>query len=167
MPTTVFGDLLHVFLGPFSGLVTGLLSGVLQYLLIMALLMLYRRQGILALLLLLRYLLSAVLFGHVTPLGLMSCAVSAVFLEGVIWLSGLAKQETIEPWRAGWAAVLFGLADSAASFINLEQMMFFYRLYYADWYIGLYMIVNGFIYSTAGAWLGYGVGKKLRQITGD
>ena len=31
----------------------------------------------------------------------------------------------------------------------------------------LFTLVNGFLYSSVGAWLGYGTGRKLRQITGE
>ena len=45
-------------------------------------------------------------------------------------------------------------------------MMFFYRLYYADWFIALYMLVNGILYSSIGAWMGYRMGEKLKQVMG-
>jgi len=70
VPVTLLGDFLHVILGPFSGLVTGLLSGVVQYMLLMSLLILFRRPGVTALFYLIRWLLSAILFGRVTPAGI-------------------------------------------------------------------------------------------------
>ena len=66
-----------------------------------------------------------------------------------------------------FVAVLLGLADAAVTFINLEQMMFFYRLYYADWYMALYMLINGLLYSSIGAWLGFKTGSKLQQVMGE
>ena len=54
-----------------------------------------------------------------------------------------------------------------AAFVNMEQMMFFYRLYYADWYLALYMLVNGLVYSSIGAWLGAKTGSKLQQVMGE
>ena len=51
--------------------------------------------------------------------------------------------------------------------MNLEQMMFFYRLYYADWFLAMYMIVNGLLYSSIGSWIGYKTGIKLRQVVGE
>ena len=39
--------------------------------------------------------------------------------------------------------------------------------YYADWYIGLYMLINGLLYSSIGSWLGYKVGIKLQQVMGE
>ena len=47
--------------------------------------------------------------------------------------------------------LLMGVGDALVTFVNMEQMMFFYRLYYADWYLALYMLVNGLVYSSIGA----------------
>ena len=44
--------------------------------------------------------------------------------------------------------------------------MFFDRLYYADWFIGLYMLMNGLLYSTLGSWMGYRIGSRLKQVMG-
>ena len=63
--------------------------------------------------------------------------------------------------------LMMGVADALITFVNLEQMMFFYRLYYADWYLALYMLINGLLYSAVGSWLGYKLGLKLRQVMGE
>lgn len=167
LPTTIFGDFLHVFLGPFSGLLTGLLSGVLQYLLVMALVILYRKPGVLALMYIVRFLLSGLMFGHFTPIGVLSCCVNIVFLEGVLWLTGFYSKKELPVSYMLMLCLGMGVADAAITFVNLEQMMFFYRLYYADWYLALYMIINGFLYSSIGAWFGYKTGSKLRQVMGE
>ena len=167
LPTTLLGDLLHVFLGPFSGLVTGILSGVLQYLLIVSLLTLFRAPGVLALMFFVIYMLSGLMFGHFTPLGALSTCVSVVVLESILYLSGFYKVQQLNKRYMLFVAVLLGLADAAVTFINLEQMMFFYRLYYADWYMALYMLINGLLYSSIGAWLGFKTGSKLQQVMGE
>lgn len=167
LPTTLLGDLLHVFLGPFSGLVTGVLSGVLQYLLIVSLLTLFREPGVLALMFFVKYMLSGLMFGHFTPLGALSTCVSVVVLESILYLSGFYKVQQLNKRYMLFVAVLLGLADAAVTFINLEQMMFFYRLYYADWYMALYMLINGLLYSSIGAWLGFKTGSKLQQVMGE
>lgn len=167
VPTTLAGEFLHVFLGPFSGFITGILSGVLQYLLIVSLLMLYRRQGVLALMFLTRYMLSGLLFGNFTPLGFLSCCVYIGVLETILKLCGFFDKKNISVKYMLFIAAMFGIGDAVVTFINLEQMMFFYRLYYADWYIGLYMLINGFLYSSIGAWIGYKLGLKLQQVTGE
>lgn len=167
LPTTLLGDLLHVFLGPFSGLVTGILSGVLQYLLIVSLLTLFRAPGVLALMFFVKYMLSGLMFGHFTPLGALSTCVSVVVLEVVLYLCGFYRVQQLSKRYMLLVALLLGLADAAVTFINLEQMMFFYRLYYADWYMALYMLINGLLYSSIGAWLGFKTGSKLQQVMGE
>lgn len=60
--------MLHVVLGPFSGLVTGVLNGILLYLLVMALLVIYRKPGIVTLMFLVKWMLAGLMFGRFTPL---------------------------------------------------------------------------------------------------
>ncbi len=167
LPTTVFGDFLHVFLGPFSGLVTGILSGVLQYLLIVSLLILFRAPGVLSLMFLIKFLLSGLMFGHFSPVGILSCCVSIVVLEAALYFCGFYSANEIDDRYMIFVSVLLGVADAGITFVNLQQMMFFYRLYYADWYLALYMIINGMLYSSIGAWLGYKTGRKLKQVMGE
>ena len=166
LPTTILGDLLHVFLGPFSGLVTGLLNGVLQYLLIVSLLVLFRAPGVLSLMFVVKFMLSGLMFGHFSPLGVLSCCVYIVVLEATLYFSGFYKNDAKGNYML-LLCFMLGAADAFITFINLEQMMFFYRLYYADWYLALYMLINGLLYSSVGSWLGYKSGLKLRQVMGE
>lgn len=165
LPTTILGDLLHVFLGPFSGLVTGLLNGVLQYLLIVSLLVLFRAPGVLSLMFVVKFMLSGLMVGHFTPLGVLSCCVYIVVLEATLYFGGFYKKSHATNFLV--VCILLGLADAFITFINLEQMMFFYRLYYADWYLALYMLINGLLYSSVGSWLGIKTGLKLLQVMGE
>lgn len=167
LPTTILGDILHVFMGPFSGLVTGVLNGVFQYILIVALLILFRRSGVLALFFLVKFMLSGLLFGRFTPVGLLSCCVYILVLESFLNLSGFYNKKNLDTKYMLYIAVLIGAADAVITFINLEQIMYFYRLFYADWYLALYVLVNGFIYSSLGAWAGYKLGVKLQYIAGE
>ena len=167
LPTTILGDLFHIFLGPFSGLVTGLLNGALQYLLIVSLLVLLRKPGVLSLMFLVKFMLSCLIFGHFSPIGVLSCAVYIVVLELTLYLCGFYKLDHSKNKVIFFVSFCLGLADAFITFINLEQMMFFYRLYYADWYLALYMLVNGLLYSSVGSWFGYKTGLKLRQVMGE
>ena len=167
LPTTLIGDLLHVFLGPFSGLVTGILSGVLLYLLVVALLVLFRAPGVLTLMYFVKYMLSGLMFGHFTPLGLLSMCVNVAILETLLYLSGFYRKAVLSKGYMLFICLLIGVGDALVTFINMEQMMFFYRLYYADWYLALYMLVNGLLYSSIGAWLGAKTGSKLQQVMGE
>lgn len=167
LPTTLIGDLLHVFLGPFSGLVTGILSGMLLYLLVVALLVLFRAPGVLTLMYFVKYMLSGLMFGHFTPLGLLSMSVNVAILETLLYLSGFYRRQELSKGYMLFICLLLGVGDALVTFINMEQMMFFYRLYYADWYLALYMLVNGLLYSSIGAWLGAKTGSKLQQVMGE
>ena len=95
LPTTLIGDLLHVFLGPFSGLVTGILSGMLLYLLVVALLVLFRAPGVLTLMYFVKYMLAGLMFGHFTPLGLLSMCVNVAILEALLYLSGFYRKAVL------------------------------------------------------------------------
>ena len=125
MPTTLFGDLLHVFLGPFSGLLTGVLNGVLLYLLVMSLLVIYRKPGIVALMFLLKWMLAGLMFGRFTPLGILSYMVYIVVLESILYISGFYRKQELTSGYVFIVAILIGTADAFITMINLEQMMFF------------------------------------------
>lgn len=167
LPSTLLGDFLHVILGPFSGLATGILNGVLLYLLVMSLLVLYRKPGVLALMFFLKWMLAGLMFGKFTPLGVLSYAVYIVVLESVLWLCGFYRKGSLSKQYVILISIVIGCTDAFITMINLEQMMFFYRLYYADWFIFLYMVVNGLVYSTLGCIMGYKVGCKLQQVMGE
>ena len=167
LPSTLLGDFLHVILGPFSGLATGIFNGVLLYLLVMSLLVLYRKPGVVALMFFLKWMLAGLMFGKFTPIGVLSYTVYIVVLESVLWLCGFYRIHSLSKRYIIFVSIMIGLADAFITMINLEQMMFFYRLYYADWYIFLYMFVNGLLYSSLGCIMGYKVGCKLQQVMGE
>lgn len=167
VPVTLIGDFLQVILGPFSGLVSGLLSGVIQYILLMAILVLFRKPGVAALFFIIRWLLSAILFGRVSPVGILICAVSAVTIECVLRLTGFFSKKELSRSYCMFISLAMGLCDAFITLINMEQLMFFYRLYYADWFIGLYMLINGLIYSSVGSWGGLRIGARLRQVISE
>ena len=167
LPSTILNDFLHVFMGPFAGLVTGLLNGVFLYLLVMALLVLYRKPGVIGLMFLLKWLLACLIFGRFTPIGVLSYSVYIVVLEIVLSLCYFYKKPILTPKYVFFVSVVIGCTDAFITLINMEQMMFFYRLYYADWYIFLYMVVNGLLYSSIGSFLGYRIGCKLQQVMGE
>lgn len=167
VPTTVLGDVLHVILGPFSGFISGLLTQLLLYMLIVSLLVVCPRPGVVTLMLGLKWLLGALVFGRVSPIGFSILAVNIVFLELMIWLSGFYATKSFSKQKIILIAVILGVGDAISTYINLELLMFFYRLYYADWYIALLVIINGFAYTAIGSVLGIKIGERLRQVTGE
>ena len=98
---------------------------------------------------------------------MLSLSVNIVILEAILYFSGFYRQQQLSKRYLLAVALLFGLGDAVITFINMQQMMFFYRLYYADWYLALYMLVNGVLYSSIGAWLGARTGTKLQQVMGE
>ena len=166
LPTTILNDFLHVFFGPFAAFVSGLLSSTFYYLLLTALFLLYPKTGTVSCLLLVRFLLGALLLGRITPVGIMLLCTQAVILESFLYFMrqqggfpSIGKRLTL--------AFVLACADSISTLVNLELMMFFYRLYYADWYIWLYVLLCGFVYTAAGSWLGYALGQRLKSVTGE
>ena len=167
LPMNVLGDLLHALLGPFSGLISGLLSGLLQYLLLVALLVLFRRPGVAALFYFVKFMLTGLMFGHFTPLALLSCCTTMVMTELALHLCGFYRRDALSTRYMLFIALALGVADALNTWVNLQQMMFFYRLYYADWYLALYMLVNGLCYSSLGSYLGFRTGRRLEQVLGE
>lgn len=168
VPVTLAGEMLHVLLGPFSPLVSGLFSGVLMYLLLLALVRLYPMVGVISFMLLLKWLLTAIVFGRISLIGMGGLAVHAVLLESVLYATGwtgFVVRTRRLPLLA--LAISCGLADVVVTYVNMELMIFFYRLFYADWYIALYVLLNGLLYSSIGAWLGVRVGDRLIKVTGE
>ena len=135
--------------------------------LVVALLVLFRAPGVLTLMYFVKYMLAGLMFGHFTPLGLLSMCVNVAILETLLYLSGFYRKEELSKGYMLFICLLMGVGDALVTFVNMEQMMFFYRLYYADWYLALYMLVNGLVYSSIGAWLGAKTGSKLQQVMGE
>ena len=84
-----------------------------------------------------------------------------------MYIIGFYRKKELTSIYIFFVSLIIGVADAFITMINLEQLMFFYRLYYADWYIGLYMLINGVLYSSIGSWFGYKAGIKLQQVMGE
>lgn len=174
VPATLLNDFFHILLGPFGFMVTGLFHGVFLYMMIVALVMLIPYPGVVALMTIIRMLLGMLAFGQLSPIGLLSYGTHAFMLEVLLIGSGMYGRI-----QAGHAvqhvsfrqiiqlALICGIADSAATYINLQGMAFLYRLYYADWYIALILLLNGFVYTAIGAACGTLLGSRLSKVGGD
>ena len=93
--------------------------------------------------------------------------VNVAILETLLYLSGFYRRQELSKGYMLFICLLMGVGDALVTFVNMEQMMFFYRLYYADWYLALYMLVNGLVYSSIGAWLGAKTGSKCSRLWGN
>ncbi len=172
VPTTLLGDFFHILLGPFSFLLTGLFSGSVFYLLLLALVIQVPRPGVIALLFLIRLLLGMLAFGHVSPLIFLSYALQALLLEcafrfarvypekGGAFCGHGIRQEVL-------LALFCAAADCIATYGSLQLSAWLHRLYYADWYIALLLVINGFCYTICGVFGGLRLGRYLAQVGGD
>ncbi len=192
VPSTLFLNLIRAVLGPISVLLTGLINETLYYALLTALLIYisgnperttdtstrhtYRgRQntdaatlefsdvkrrsngsGVILLVSAVRLLLSGVTFGLFTPMAIVYTGTSVLLLEtGFLFVRG----RNILAW-----AVVLGVCDAIAVYVELQLSMLFYRLFYADWYIVLRILIEGFVYTFIGVLLGARLGQGLWRV---
>ncbi len=192
VPSTLFLNLIRAVLGPISVLLTGLINETLYYALLTALLIYIggnpvraagtlRRQtyeggqdtdaatleyanvkrqsngsGVILLVSAVRLLLSGVTFGQFTPMAIVYTGTSVLLLEtGFLFVRG----RNILAW-----AVVLGVCDAIAVYVDFQLSMLLYRLFYADWYIVLRILVEGFAYTFIGVLLGARLGRGLWRV---
>ena len=183
VPSTLFLNLIRAILGPISVLLTGLINETLYYALLTALLIYIsgnpertigrhktdaailgyadvKRQsngsGVILLVSAVRLLLSGVTFGLFTPMAIVYTGTSVLLLEtGFLFVRG----RSIFAW-----AVVLGVCDAIAVYVDFQLSMLFYRLFYADWYIVLRILVEGFAYTFIGVLLGARLGRGLWRV---
>lgn len=174
VPSTLFLNLISVILGPFSVLITGLINETLYYALLTALLVYiygapgdktrpdnsgmqtYRKGGVILLVSAVRLLLGAVTFGLFTPMTIIYTGTSILLLEtGFL----LVRRKGLLAW-----ALVLGVCDAIAAYVDFQLSILFYRLFYADWYILLRIFVEGFAYTFLGVLLGARLGRGLWRV---
>ncbi|MBP2657205.1 MAG: hypothetical protein H6Q69_237 [Firmicutes bacterium] len=173
VPSTLLGDFFHILLGPFGFLVTGLFTGVFLYMLLISLMILIPRPGVVTLVMAIRLLLGMIIFGNVSLVSFLSYGLQALFLEVAagFWLRHMCldKVDNIRTvlWQALPAAVACAVADCITTYVNIQTSVILYRLYFADWYIYLVLLFNGFLYTVIGVGCGFVLGWQLVKIRGD
>ena len=192
IPSTLFLNLIRAVLGPISVLLTGLINETLYYALLTALLIYIsgnpesRRgavtrhthqngsntaaatleyadakwqsngSGVILLVSAVRLLLSGVMFGLFTPMAIVYTGTSVLLLEtGFLFVRGRGI--------LAWAVVL-GVCDAIAVYVDFQLSILFYRLFYADWYIVLRILIEGFAYTFIGVLLGARLGRGLWRV---
>ncbi len=192
VPSTLFLNLIRAVLGPISVLLTGLINETLYYALLTVLLIYIsgnperttdtstrhtyqdrhntdaatlefadakRRSngsGVILLVSAVRLLLSGVTFGLFTPMAIVYTGTSVLLLEtGFLFVRG----RRILAW-----AVVLGVCDAIAVYVDFQLSMLFYRLFYADWYIVLRIVIEGFVYTFIGVLLGGRLGRGLWRV---
>lgn len=59
-------------------------------------------------------------------------------------------------------AVILGVTDAFLSFVFFNLSMFFYRLYYATWYLAAYLVIDGFLFTLIAVPFGFRLGGRLK-----
>lgn len=174
VPSTLFLNLIRVILGPISVLLTGLVNETLYYALLTALLIyiygapgdktkqdnsssqMDKRGGVILLVSVVRLLLGAVTFGLFTPMTIIYTGTSIILLEtGFL----LVRRRGLLAW-----ALVLGVCDAIAVYVDFQLSILFYRLFYADWYIWLRVFIEGFAYTFIGVLLGARLGRGLWRV---
>ena len=168
LPGNILWQFAHVFLGPFSFLITGFFYEVINYILLTALIVLIPRPGVATLTIILNSLMNDLVFGGLSAPSLLDMGVSAIFLEAAFYLAGITKGDCdLGNKQILIAMSTCGLADMVIGFVSLNIFMLFYRLYYATWFIAMYLIIGGFIYTAIAVPFGFKLGKSLRMVAGE
>lgn len=171
VPSTLFLNLIRAILGPVSVLLTGLINETLYYALLTALLIYItgdpknadttrhvraKGSGIILLASAVRLLLGGVTFGLFTPMAIVYTGTSVLLLEtGFL----LVRSRNLLAW-----AVVLGICDALSVYVDFQLSILFYRLFYADWYIVLRILIEGFVYTFIGVLLGARLGRGLWRV---
>ena len=171
VPSTLFLNLVRAILGPISVLLTGLINETLYYALLTALLIYIngdpkntettnrertKGSGVILLVSAVRLLLGGVTFGLFTPMAIVYTGTSVLLLEtGFL----LVRNRTLLAW-----AVVLGICDALSVYVDFQLSILFYRLFYADWYIVLRILIEGFVYTFIGVLLGARLGRGLWRV---
>lgn len=160
VPSQVASTLLTAMLPIFSPFILGLWDTLAAATIEGALVALVPRPGVVLLAGGVRFLLNGILFGAFSPISFLMSVPSLLFFEAVLWLTGCTRGAKSSSRR--WA-LAFAVNGVAASGLNLALAMALYRLFYADWYLVLYLLINGAMYHAAGGALGARMGLMLQK----
>ena len=171
VPSTLFLNLVRAIFGPVSVLLTGLINETLYYALLTALLIYIsgdprnaettnqgrvKGSGVILLVSVVRLLLGGVTFGLFTPMAIVYTGTSVLLLEtGFL----LVRKRSLLVW-----AVVLGICDALSVYVDFQLSILFYRLFYADWYIVLRILIEGFVYTFIGVLLGARLGRGLWRV---
>ncbi len=148
-------------LGPFAFLVTGLLDDTVRACLLATLLLLRPHPGVCALSVLVGWMLRSVVLGSASPTDLLYLTGHVFFLEASLWLFGLTRGKLLTFLRLGLSFVVtYSLTILTALAFNVVL----YRLYYADWYIGLSVFANGIVFPLLACGIAIPFAKTLKRV---
>jgi hypothetical protein len=170
-PGSILGPVFTAVAGPFGFLIQGVFFEAFRVAVLVTLLVLVPRPGTVTLVSLVRYLIGGLIFGGFTPVDLFYLGPSVVLMEAGLWLGGITSKNGLLRRREFpaasflYVALVLGLANAATQYVTYCLNITLYRLYFADWFIALAVIVNGFLYAMLGAIPGLRLGRRLRRVS--
>jgi hypothetical protein len=148
-------------LGPFAFLLTGLVDETIRGCLLATLLFLRPRPGVCALAVMVGWLMRSVILGMGGPADLLYLTGHIFFLEGSLWLCGLTRGHPMTFLRIGMAlSICFTVSILAALSFNVVL----YRLFYAEWYVLLNVVMSGVVFPFIAAWLAVPFARSLQRV---
>lgn len=161
----IISSVMYAVLGPFNCLVGGLLTEVLTYLLVTSILFLVPRVGTMTIAGIVNYIMGGILFGSFGLTDILFIGSGIAFREILLFAFGVTHFKPREnPPPIVPMMLALGLADAASTFTSLTLNAVFYRLYFADWYIMMNVVITGFLYTVIGVYLGRPLGRSLRMV---
>jgi hypothetical protein len=155
-------------LGPFSPLLTGLIDGAARAAMLATLLTLHPRPGVAGLYLLTQALLSGFTFGRIGLIELLFVAKRLFWVELFLRVFGLTTRPS---WRderplKRWARLAGALccAEVVSEATSLMLSVALYRLFLADWYIGMMLLGPALGYTALACAFAVPFAESLRRI---
>ena len=143
-----------------SPFLLGLYSQTVSAAILGALVVLVPRPGVALLAGGVRFLLNGILFGSLSPVDILYAVPALLVSEALLWACGLTRGRPLTAVRLALAFAGLGLAGAA---LELSIEMTLYRLFFADWYVVLFLALNGTLYPALGAVFGARLGETLRK----
>ncbi len=160
-PTRIFGSFIYGLFGPFSFMITGLFSELLYFSLLFSLVSVIPKFGVILFVSVVRYILGSLFLGGFQLVDLFFLGAAIPIKETLFYLCGITRGKKIDIFRISLFILLLVPANLIMTAINFSLQMVFFRLFFANWYIILSFLINGFIYSSTGAFFGWNFGKRL------
>jgi len=169
LPVRIFGNLVSALLGPFSAFVTGFFSELLYWTLLVSLVRSIPRPGTVTFATLVRYMLNGIMFGGFQLTDILFTGTGIVAKEAAFYASGLTRKGEGFRWNTPSVFCLALCLCAADAFITLTGLylhMVLFRLYFADWYIYMTLIVNSLLYTFATTFMGRRFSDRLKWEDG-
>ncbi len=146
-------------LGPFDWVVYGIAWSMIRMIYYAIIVMITQRPGTFTLLMFIVWILNTLFFGRLSVVSLLWVATSSLLYEPLLYATGVTRGK---PSLSRLLAA-FMVATPLDHYVDLMLYMTLYRLYYADWYVAMYVIGTS-AYSIAGAFLGAKLSRDLRVV---